>query len=330
MNDLEKQLNNLGREINAAYVLKKSERARVLSQVIEQGHVPEAMPSPYHVIHFPHAMFMNRASLFLLVTFLCTGVLSYSAETALPGDPLYAVKTQFNENFQSFLTFSPESKAKLEATLAEKRLVEIQKLTVSDRLSLDSKTELQEDFKKHSDSFKKSIQEIGVKDPGAAISLSSDFQVTLATHKDALDALNGVASSTMVELADLRKEAEKSLSNLSVEEIKILAEEQATSTQLLFENIISVASSSNVVIDVDILNTIKTLQEKGISELSEQKYVEAYLSFMQAFGVLKSLNISIQSSVVESNTTDDSIASSTVATSTTATSTETASTSSTQ
>lgn len=310
MNDLEKKLNTLRQEIEATYILKRSESDRILKHVYE-GVSTQSVPSPYPVVQFPHFIFMNRASIALFVVCLMTGVMSYAAEGSLPGDPLYLVKTQFNENVQSLLTFSPESKARLEASLAEKRLTEVQKLAVSDRLSVTTEGQIQQSFQKHSDQFKKSVQEISLKQPDAAVSLSSDFQSALVAHKNVIQTLvasssaSGTVGMTLgsdIDYLDaVRKQAEENIATLSAREIEVLTQEKYLAVTDALSDLAIFASSSKKLLGEEAYLSIsahitnaETITDRGIEAYENQSMSEAYVFFQTALREIKEAEITLK------------------------------------
>ncbi len=193
MNDVEKKLIQCSREIRESYVLKKEERIRISENVLNHAHQNDhkaKIPSPYHKVKFPHFFFMNYSSIALLCIFIFTGVLSYVAENALPGDPLYNVKTNFNENLQSILTVSPESNAKFQTTLVKKRLQEAEDLAAADKLSGDNEKTLAINFEKNFEDFKQSIQEVDNSQSSIALlkisATTSKMAVTASTTEEFL------------------------------------------------------------------------------------------------------------------------------------------------
>jgi len=63
----------------------------------------------------------------VLVMFVSVGT-SFAAESSLPGDALYPIKVQVNENVRSFVAFSEESKAEWDSRVAVRRLQEVEKI----------------------------------------------------------------------------------------------------------------------------------------------------------------------------------------------------------
>ncbi len=67
---------------------------------------------------------------FAVIIVLTTGGgVSYAAEYALPGEPLYVVKTKINERVALSLAFTDRSKARVATRLAERRFEELTKIT---------------------------------------------------------------------------------------------------------------------------------------------------------------------------------------------------------
>lgn len=66
---------------------------------------------------------------------VCTTGISMAADSALPGDVLYPVKVNFNEQAEAALQFSGDSRARFEVGRLEKRLEEATQLAASGRLS---------------------------------------------------------------------------------------------------------------------------------------------------------------------------------------------------
>jgi Domain of unknown function (DUF5667) len=73
----------------------------------------------------------------LLAVFVTAGT-SFAAQGALPGDFLYPVKTEVNENIRSVLAVSADAEAELQADLLEERLREAQTLHANGKLNGDT------------------------------------------------------------------------------------------------------------------------------------------------------------------------------------------------
>jgi len=98
------------------------------------------------------------ASAFLVIL-LVGGSVSYAAQDALPGDPLYPVKVSINEEVQSYLYHSsPESHAMYEARRAGQRLQEIEELATRGKVDVNNFSQMSHNLETHIADIKKYIQ----------------------------------------------------------------------------------------------------------------------------------------------------------------------------
>ena len=74
---------------------------------------------------------------------------SYSAESSLPGDVLYPIKTDLNERIQGWLALSAKAESEHQANLAIRRLEEAEKLKAEGKLNAELKSRLEGEFKEH-------------------------------------------------------------------------------------------------------------------------------------------------------------------------------------
>jgi hypothetical protein len=330
-NDIIHILQSLKADIDSHIVLGKSERVKIFDAIrvaaTNQNSNKFAYPSPI-LTKRPiksHIFFMNYASISLAAFLVMAGSLSFAAEKSLPGDALYVVKTNFNENVQGLLTFSSQSRAKLEAKFAENRLVEAQKLAVNNSLTEEQEISLNESLKKHTEEFSKSLEQINSKeDPATAASLSAEFQSTLLAHRNVISSIGDSESKQVLhdaiqeEIASvdaLRKDAEGKLASLSTKEIKaaasaraieaeeaILSLEKITdlesptqdSTTTVSMMMVSSTSSSTAASIPDADTSIEEsvldahfMLEEGYRLLDEGKFVDAYASFQEAIVIIQ-------------------------------------------
>ncbi len=126
----------------------------------------------------------------LAIMALLGGGTSFAAESALPGDTLYPVKVDFNEKVMAATHLSAQSKASLEADLAERRLQEAEQLATEAKLSDEAKAELESRFQAHADAVSARVAKL--QDEGevdAAAEVSSDFEGSLQAHEEVLKTL---------------------------------------------------------------------------------------------------------------------------------------------
>lgn len=111
------------------------ERAAIRTSLVRAtlgatGTTPKARPSPY-MNASPLGTFsmFARAFVFVVVGFIVGGTsLTFAGRQALPGDTLYAIKTNVIEKMDGALAFSTEARARVEARHVATRVSEISSL----------------------------------------------------------------------------------------------------------------------------------------------------------------------------------------------------------
>ena len=78
--------------------------------------------------------------LLVILAVFIGGSTTFAAQNALPGDFLYPVKTEFNENIRTALAFSADSEAKVQTALLEERIEEAQALQAEGKLTAETAT----------------------------------------------------------------------------------------------------------------------------------------------------------------------------------------------
>ncbi len=80
--------------------------------------------------------------LILILAVVIGGSTTFAAQSAVPGDFLYPVKTEFNENIRTAFAFSADSEAKVQTAILEERIEEAQTLHAEGRLTSDTATQV--------------------------------------------------------------------------------------------------------------------------------------------------------------------------------------------
>ena len=141
-------------------VLNEDERMSLRRSLME--HIdknPIKVPDPKKKVVSPWISKFSLLALSALALFIVVGgSISMAAEGTLPGDTLYPVKRMVNEQVKGFFTFSSESKAEFEATLAARRLEEAERLENDAQLSEETHLELKHDFEKHMNQFSAQVK----------------------------------------------------------------------------------------------------------------------------------------------------------------------------
>ncbi len=138
---------------------------------------------------------MPFALLFILFLGLGTSV---AAETALPGDVLYPVKVNVNEEVQGWLAVSDLSEVKLQAKLVERRLDEAEKLAIEGNLNADVQAQLESNFKAYSDRVSEKIAALQADGKAeVALEATSEFESSLRAHESILARFREEAEAEM-------------------------------------------------------------------------------------------------------------------------------------
>ena len=138
-----------------------------------------------------------------------TGV-SYAAEDALPGEPLYAVKVAVVEPIQTALITEPVAKAQWQSELASRRLTEASTLAAQKKLATSTQEYIAQSVEQHVALAQEGADQLSsAGDDTAALTVQSDLEAKLTAHADVLSALtprlkaSGDATTTVVAVTAL-------------------------------------------------------------------------------------------------------------------------------
>lgn len=137
--------------------------------------------------------FNTRSMTALIVTLALVigGGTSYAAERAVPGDLLYPVKVEINEEFKSALAFSNEAEAELHTQLMKERLEEAETLAARGELNAETSSELSARLKNHYEEAKiRSDQAEASGNYETSATVRASLEGALRTHADVLSNLN--------------------------------------------------------------------------------------------------------------------------------------------
>ncbi len=134
----------------------------------------------------------------LAVTLLVGGGVSYAAEDTLPGDVLYSIKVNINEEVHGLLAFSEKTAVEWESERAGRRLDEAEKLAVAGRLDADTQQKLAVQFEAHAQKVSEKIKKFEDKnDLTSATLASANLETSLRAHEKVLVALSGKTADAL-------------------------------------------------------------------------------------------------------------------------------------
>lgn len=132
-----------------------------------------------------------------IIMALAGGGVSLAAEGTLPGDILYPVKVNINEEVRAALTFSEEASTKWEVRRAERRLEEAQELAFGAEVKEEVRTKLEERFEAHADRVEARIEKMQAKGSvQAAVDIASNFETSLKAHERVFAEIDAKGSSS--------------------------------------------------------------------------------------------------------------------------------------
>jgi len=127
-------------------------------------------------------VYLSRHTAMVSVLFVVfvVGSAGLLAEGTLPGDFLYGVKTNINEQVRGLFVGGSQDRAEWNLELAERRLVEIGKLSAEDRLSEEQREELKRKIINHTD---RAIEAVSLKEELSGNEKSLESRVELLQTK---------------------------------------------------------------------------------------------------------------------------------------------------
>lgn len=136
-------------------------------------------------VSFPHF------SMSILVTTAAAIIIALSgaaaAESSLPGDLLYSVKVDVNENVRAGLTLTNHGRALWNIRRAERRLEEVEALLSADTLTQAEVDAAEASFRAHAEAAKREIGVLRASgNIAAAAEASADLEAALRAHASAL------------------------------------------------------------------------------------------------------------------------------------------------
>ncbi len=138
---------------------------------------------PFTVIRLPFANLFKYSAVAAAVVLV---VVPFMAERAVPGDTLYAVKVQFNEELRSTFTFDSYQKVEWETERLNRRIAEARLLASEGRLTEEVEVEVAEAVRTHTENAKREIESLREKDADGAAIASIELDTTLEVQSTSL------------------------------------------------------------------------------------------------------------------------------------------------
>lgn len=263
----------------------------------------------------PNLSIKSMIAILLIVTLL-TGSTSALAETSLPGSPLYQIKVGVNEPIRTFLSFSSAAKADWNVKLAERRLVEAEKLAAKGELSAENKAEIETRFVQAVSNFKGRVEEVKILSNG--LELSSDFEAALKAHQNILANLSVLKPSSSQEIKGLlvtvdlgakqivkiREAQEGNVATSSEPGFKAAAEGKLNAAENKLDEVAKFLSGHRANLEAEAyaeaeakLSEAKLKINDGKTAMAQEKFGEAFAKFQEAIRIAQEAKLMVSSAV---------------------------------
>ncbi len=188
------------------------------------------------------------------------------AERALPGDILYPMKVQFNEELRAGLSLNTYAKVEWETTRLERRIAEARLLAKEGRLTEDAEQTVTAAVKKHSDSVRQNIASLENSDREGAALAAIDFSSTLAVQSEMLEEQisknvtenSGTSNNSMIALVN------------TVRDARADAETTSNVVRPSFERLFAHIESSTTRAEEFLTSVRQTASEKEIADIERR------------------------------------------------------------
>lgn len=195
----------------------------------------------------------------LVVTSSSFGV-SFAADDALPGDLLYGVKVNINEEIKTALISDDDTKSRVawEQERAELRLVEASQLAAEGRLDSAKQEQVSKLFAEHTGAIVERVLAAEETDPVFAAEASSVLEDSLDTHEAVLARLiveqdenaeegaRGLVSQVRIVAMEAEKIRENAEEKMAIDEEEVTVAEDSEQTPVVEEAGVNLAESANM------------------------------------------------------------------------------------
>jgi hypothetical protein len=245
------------------------------------------------------------------------GGASIAAESTVPGEMLYPVKINVNENVRAWVSLSDESKARLDAWRAQRRLSEASELAVENKLDADTRAQIETRLESNVDAFTKRVEEMRADDEvNDAAEVSSDFEATLRAKEAVLIQIartNGHSNAEVQTLlnslharvntiASARTKAETEVSTGASTDVEAAAEgklkaaeNKVSETKEFIARVTSSAGASVTAEAEAQLSLAENAVARGKTQLDADAYAQAFSSFSEGLRLAQEAHMTASS-----------------------------------
>jgi hypothetical protein len=222
-----------------------------------------------------HASRFAFAVTMALILALTGGTLSYAAESSLPGDLLYPIKVKVTEPVRDVLAVKPEVNAKWQVEKTERRMQEIETLSVQDKLDDKKEKDINELITKHTKDLNESLNNLREHNlEEVAHEISVNFEVGMNAHAEVLDTIEGYSTTRKSKDSSVAKNAREKAKDVREKNSKNFhREENRKSVEIVIEETFS---------DIENLATNTTPFRKKVIEGTQDTLNKAKKSYKES------------------------------------------------
>ncbi len=230
---------------------------------------------PFLQLFFNHKPMVVTLIAAILIAF--GGGTAAAAENTLPGDWLYPVKVNINEEVRAVLTASAEAKVAWDARRAERRLEEAEKLAQNGKLTTSTSRMLADKFEGFSNKANvrlEKLQTAGKLTEEQVEELKENFEVAIKAHDEVLSRIQDKAQEKeelKAVVESLREQASSTIKSRLEHEWKLLKDNTSSSTlKIAAENRKNAAQNKIAEVEKFIGNNFDKVSEDNKAEASKK------------------------------------------------------------
>ncbi|MCA9359045.1 hypothetical protein KC926_02460 [Candidatus Kaiserbacteria bacterium] len=170
--------------------------AEMKSSAPKKVSAPDLFTEAFTSFQIPFAAIFKSSAVAAAVVLV---VVPFMAERSVPGDTLYAVKVQFNEEIRSTLTFDSYQKVEWETERLNRRIAEARLLANEGRLTEEVEAEVAKAVQTHTENAQREIEVLRAEDEDEATMASIALDTTLEVQSNSL---KSVEATDLIESDD--------------------------------------------------------------------------------------------------------------------------------
>ena len=160
-------------------------------RMVDESRLTQQVPHGTSLLIRIFTIRIPTMAAFLILALLVGGGTSYAAQGSLPGEILYPVKVNVNENVETALALTPQAEAKTQASLVTTRLNEAATLAAEGKLNASTSAQLNNNLQRHYEAAQKASDKAAANgNLAAAAEAHATLAGSLNTYATVLDNLN--------------------------------------------------------------------------------------------------------------------------------------------